>query len=289
MVGGFGQPKSFHVFLQRPVHRDYLKGGSEVVEKLRGVAVIVSILSGPGDGARQEVLEAATQAGVKRFYPSTNGFTQLYRAPGKPGAYTRPLELQGELRHAHQASARCLAGEREYTFIGAGNIVDMKCNGTITEPCWCPWTQDRASYEVSVIGTGDAPMDWSYRKDLARYTVASLAKPGLSKNTQLNVPSDTLSQNDMVELFRKYAGAKGRTVAVRKLWMDDGHRFIANEAEAPAEIAANSGIPVDFIGRPPPLSVQEAFFKKERHWHLFPEVKKTTFEDYLKERSGELD
>ncbi|TFY60170.1 hypothetical protein EVJ58_g5316 [Rhodofomes roseus] len=212
--------------LRRPVHRDYLKDGSEVVEKLRGVAVIVSILSGPGDGARQEVLEAATQAG----------------------------------------------------------------NGTITEPCWCPWTQDRASYEVSVIGTGDAPMDWSYRKDLARYTVASLAKPGLSKNTQLNVPSDTLSQNDMVELFRKYAGAKGRTVAVRKLWMDDGHRFIANEAEAPAEIAANSGIPVEFIGRPPPpLSVQEAFFKKERHWHFFPEVKKTTFEDYLKERFGELD
>ena len=42
---------------------DCLKGGEELVEKLRGIDAIVSIVSGPADVIHYELLEAAVKAG----------------------------------------------------------------------------------------------------------------------------------------------------------------------------------------------------------------------------------
>ncbi|KZT64925.1 NAD(P)-binding protein [Daedalea quercina L-15889] len=268
------------------VHCDYLKGGDEVLENLRGVDAIVSILSGMADVFHYELLELAIQAGVKRFYPAAYGFTQLYRTPGEQGARLHALWNYREIFRQHiKLHPAVLAGKIEYTFIGSGDIWDM-----VTEPFWCPWTQDRDAYEVAVIDTGDAPIDWSHRADIARYVAASLAKPELSANAELNLPSATISQNEMVALFRKYTAPKGRSVSVRKFSLDDVHRFIADQSLAPPEITANTLIPVDFYLI---VKCNEALgqFRRnqwECHWQLFPEVKRTTFEDYMKERFGEL-
>lgn len=62
---------------------------------------------------------------------------------------------------------------------------------------------------MPVVADGDALADWSSRKDIARYVVATLAKPAISANAMLNFPSATFSQNTIVELLRKYAGARG--------------------------------------------------------------------------------
>lgn len=42
---------------------DYLRGGNELVEKLRGVDAIVSVISGSADVIHYELLEAAVKAG----------------------------------------------------------------------------------------------------------------------------------------------------------------------------------------------------------------------------------
>lgn len=46
---------------------DYLKGGDELVENLRGVDAIVSVISGPADVIYYELLEAAVKAGQSPF------------------------------------------------------------------------------------------------------------------------------------------------------------------------------------------------------------------------------
>ncbi|KZT71757.1 hypothetical protein DAEQUDRAFT_749776 [Daedalea quercina L-15889] len=115
-----------------------------------------------------------------------------------------------------------------------------------TEPFWCPWDQDVDTYNVPVAGDGGALADWSCRKDVARYVVATLAKPALSANAVLNFPSVTMSQNAMVELLRKYAGAKGHKVTVRYFSAEQAHRFVADASQAPQEIAKSSAIPADF-------------------------------------------
>ena len=45
------------------VNCDYMKGGDELVEKLRGVDAIVSIIGGSADVIHYELLEAAVKAG----------------------------------------------------------------------------------------------------------------------------------------------------------------------------------------------------------------------------------
>lgn len=135
-----------------------------------------------------------------------------------------------------------------------------------------------------MVGDGDTLADWSHIEDIARYTVATLSKPSLSVNAHLNFPSETISQNAMVDLLRKYA--KGREVHVKYFSQEDAHKFAANPEEAPKEIGVNSRIPVDFYFVV--KSIQgSGQFRRPRwdcHWDLFPEVKRTTFEEYLQER-----
>ncbi|TFY60103.1 hypothetical protein EVJ58_g5353 [Rhodofomes roseus] len=267
------------------VQCDYPKGGDDLVEKLRGVDALVSALSGGGYPAHYTLLEAAIKAGVKRFYPSEYGFHHLYRAPGDPGSRVVPLWDEKERFILHmKLHPDVLAGNIEYTLVGAGDLWDQP-----TEPFWCPWDKDIDTYDVPVVGDGDALADWSCRKDVARYVVASLAKPAVSANAVLNFPSVTMSQNAMVELLRKYAGAKGRTVTVRRFSADDAHRFAADASAAPQEIAESSNIPVDFYFVVKSIQGSGTFRRPtwECHWDLFPEVKRTTFEDYLKEKFGQ--
>ncbi|KAH9920129.1 uncharacterized protein B0H18DRAFT_957183 [Fomitopsis serialis] len=279
-----GDRHKHHARLQ-VVQCDYPKGGDDLVENLCGVDALVSVLNGGGYAAHYILLDAAIKAGVKRFYPSEYGHHNLYRAPGDAGSRLLPLWDEKERFIMHlKLHPDVLAGKLEYTLVGAGDVWDQP-----PEPFWCPWDQDVDTYDVPVVGDGDALADWSSRKDIAHYVVATLAKPALSANAVLNFPSETISQNAMVELLRKYAGAKGRKVTVRHFSADDAHRFAADASAAPQEIAKSSAIPVDFYFVVKCLQGSGTFRRTpwECHWDLFPEVKRTTFEEYLKEKFGE--
>ena len=157
-----------------------------------------------------------------------------------------------------------------------------------TEPFWCPWEQDQDTYDVPIVGDGDAPADWSHTRDVARYVVATLNQPTLSANATLNFPSETFSQNAIVDLMRKYV--HGREVHPLIFTAEEAHRYAANADEAPKDIAPNTNIPVDFYFVVKIIQGSGTFRQPrwECHWDLFPEVKRTTFEEYLKERFGGL-
>ncbi|OBZ68663.1 Phosphomutase-like protein 3 [Grifola frondosa] len=259
---------------------DYAKGGSALVECLRGVDAIVSVLNGPGVAAQYSILDAAIEAGVRRIYPSEFGFHQAYRAPGDPGARIMPLWDEKERFAQHLKLHPAVdSGKITYTFIGAGDLWDQK-----PELFWCPWAQDLDSYSVPIVGDGDALADWSDARDVANYVVASLSKPSLSVNTHLNFPSETFSQNAIVDLMRKYV--RGREVHPLIFTAEEAHRYAANADEAPKNIAPNTNIPVDFYFVVKIIQGSGTFRRPrwECHWDLFPEVKRTTFEEYLKER-----
>ncbi|KAI0923220.1 hypothetical protein AcV7_005796 [Taiwanofungus camphoratus] len=264
------------------VNLDYSKGGQVLEDRLHGVDVVVSVLNGPGIASQYQILDAAVKVGVKRFYPSEYGFHQLYRAPGDPGARIMPVWDDKERFAQHlKLHPAVEAGKLQYTFIGAGDLYDQE-----PEPFWCPWAQDLESYDVPVVGDGDAPAHWSNRRDIANYVVAILSQPTISANATLNFPSETLSQNAMVQLLRRYA--KGRDVRVRHFSLDEAHRFVAKPEEAPKDIQPNSKIPVDFYFVVKSIQGSGTFRRSrwECHWDLFPEVQRTTFEQYMKERFG---
>ncbi|PCH39995.1 NAD(P)-binding protein [Wolfiporia cocos MD-104 SS10] len=263
----------------RMVECDYPKGGPEMVDHLRGVDAVVSVLNGPGVAAQYIILDAAIDAGVKRFYPSEYGFHHAYRAPGDPGARIAPLWDEKERFAIHL---------KLHPAVETGKIEYIHSLEPKPEPFWCPWAQDCETYQVPIVGDGDTVADWSCTNDIARYVVATLSKPHLSANVYLNFPSETISQNAMVELFRKYA--KGRKVDVRSFSLDDAHRSVANPDAAPKEIGEQSAIPVNFYFIVKSIQGSGTFRRPrwECHWNLFPEVRRSTFEDYVKERFGPL-
>ncbi|KZT09365.1 uncharacterized protein LAESUDRAFT_756989 [Laetiporus sulphureus 93-53] len=227
------------------IELEYSKEGTALAQHLRGVDAIVSVASGPGILAQYWILNAATEADVRRVYPSEYGFHQAHRAPGDPGARIIPISL--ELWDEKERFAEHLklhpaveAGNLEYTFIGAGDLYDQIPDRAFL----VPWTSDCEFYEVPVVGNRNARADWSCTRDVACYVVVTPIKPAISANAYLNFPSEMLSQHAMVELFRKYA--RRRKVDVRHFSMDEAHRFIAQPQGAPQQIAMNSSIPVDF-------------------------------------------
>ncbi|EMD40117.1 hypothetical protein CERSUDRAFT_81414 [Gelatoporia subvermispora B] len=267
----------------RVVHNDYMQKGPELAKALNGIDAVVSALSGPAVAAQYHIFNSAINAGVRRFYPSEFGFHHPYSAPGDPGARILPLWFEKEQFTTHAKLHPAVEeGKIAYTFIGAGDLYNQP-----QEPFWCPWVQDRDLYQVPVVGNPDALVDWSNIDDIARYTVATLSKPELSINATLNFPSETMSQKTMVDLFARYA--KGREVTVRHFSSNDAHHFAARPEEAPKEIAENSLIPVDFFFVVKCIQGSGTFRRSrwECHWDLFPEVQRTTFEEYLKERFPE--
>lgn len=150
--------------------------------------------------------------------------------------------------------------------------------------------EESAMADQDVVGSGDALIDWSLRMDVARYVAATLTKPELSANAELNLPSVTISQNEMLAQFRKYAGARGKDVKERRIAMDDVHRYIKDVSLAPKDLTQNTQISVDFYFIVKCNEAQGLFRRNqwECHWSLFPEVKRTSFEGYLEERFGDL-
>ncbi|EPT04680.1 hypothetical protein FOMPIDRAFT_1045943 [Fomitopsis schrenkii] len=172
-----------------------------------------------------------------------HGFHQLYRTPGPPDdpdSHDTHDDHDAPLNNNKNGFLHpdLLSGRNPYTLVGAGDIWDQS-----TEPFWRPWETrlDTDVYEVPVVT--DAPV--------------------LSANAALHPPSAAVSQNTIVELFRRHAGARGRKVTVRYFSAEDAHRFVKDESMAPPEIAHHTAIPVDFIrgsgtftGRRPPWECQ---------------------------------
>jgi hypothetical protein len=219
--------------------------------------------------------------GVKRFIPSEFGSPHTYRTPGKPGSWLHPMwdekELFNEQLQLHPAVD---AGKITYTVIGSGDFYDQA-----REEIWCPWMQDKDTYILTIVGDPDALVDWSNLADNGQYVAAVLAAADRTANKILNFVSWTGSQAAFGDVLRKYA--PGRKVQTRNISLDDARRFVADPDSIPKDIKdAPTAIQIDFwftvrtiqgegLGRRPRAQIHNA---------IFPEVKPTTFEDYIKSR-----
>ncbi|KAK5120051.1 hypothetical protein LTR85_006532 [Meristemomyces frigidus] len=248
-------------------------------EELEGVNAIVSALNGPAQNSQPMIQDAAAEAGVKRFYPSEYGFHKLYRKPDSDWAYLHPLwDMKEKLIENALHHPAIDSGEMSYTVIGCGDFYNQD-----REKVWCPWTQrepEGGEYVLHVVGSPDAKADYTYIDDFAQFLTATLCEPEKSENAHLNYVSDTISNNEIAALLEKYTGKKAK---IQTLSEDDQHKIVKQPDAAPQELRA-SAFPVDFW-----MLVKgaqgEGMFRRPKgqvHNHLFPDVKPTTFDDYLR-------
>jgi hypothetical protein len=218
--------------------------------------------------------------GVKRFIPSEFGFHHTFRTPEEPGACIHPMWNEEAFKEKMQLHPAVESGKITYTLIGAGDFHEQA-----REEFWRPWMQDRPSYTLPIVDDPDVPVDWSCIADNGRYVAAVLAAPDRTANRFPNFPSWTAPQAAFADVLR--AHAPGRSVEIRHFSLDEARRCVKNPESAPKEVQ-DSPFPADFWfnvkmiqgegrGRRP---------RTEAHNNMFPEVKPTTFEDFLKQRKG---
>lgn len=171
------------------------------------------------------------------------------------------------------------SGKMTYTLIGCGDFYNQD-----REKVWCPWTQkDVDSYTFHIIGDPDAKADFTHLDDFAAYLVATLCEPGKSENATLNFPSDHISHNEIAALLQRYSG---RSVKKDLISHGEMHRIVADPSQAPRELQGASSFPVDFWFLVKGIQGEGRFWrpKGQTHNHLFPEVQRTTFEQYFQQR-----
>ncbi|RMZ04927.1 hypothetical protein D0862_05140 [Hortaea werneckii] len=249
-------------------------------DQLKGVDAVVCALNGKALESQPLIQDAAADVGVKRFYPSEYGFHAVYRKPGDEWGYVHPIwDMKNRLLESAVHHDAIQDGDMSYTVIGCGDFYDQE-----DEPIWCPWTQEypeRNIYTLHVVGSPEAKAQYTHKDDFARFLVATLCEPEKSENATLNFVSDEVSHRQIAQMLEKLTGRQAK-IEIRS--ESDVHNIVKDPSKAPEKLRENSALPVDFCFIVKAAQSQSRFRrpKGEIHNHLFPHVKPTTFEKYLR-------
>lgn len=173
-----------------------------------------------------------------------------------------------------------------YTLIGCGDFYNQP-----REKLWCPWAQpDLDEYRLPIVGNPDARINFTHIDDFAAFLVQTLLHPQLSENKTLNFVSDTRSYTQIAELLERYSKKK---VVKHVMPLEVVHRVIADPANVPEELgygpsSGKSANPVDFWFLVRSVQGEGRFVRPpgEISNGLFPTVRVTKFEDYLRDIFG---
>ncbi|KAI6800074.1 NAD(P)-binding protein [Hortaea werneckii] len=249
-------------------------------DQLKGIDAVVCALNGKALEVQPLIQDAAADVGVKRFYPSEYGCHAVYRKPGDEWGYVHPIwDTKNKLLESAVHHDAIQDGDMSYTVIGCGDFYDKE-----NEPMWCPWTQEfpeRNVYTLHVVGSPQTKAQYTHTDDFARFLVATLCEPEKSENATLNFVSDEVSHGQIAQMLEKFTG---RETKIEMHSESDVHNIVKDPSRAPEKLRENSALPVDFCFIVKAAQSQSRFRrpKGEIHNHLFPNVKPTTLEQYLR-------
>ena len=165
---------------------DY-KNKSNLVAALQGVEVVISAVGGAALGEQILLIEAAKEAGVKRFYPGEFG--------GDPanGGKSVLFDVKRDIFEVLKKSGL------EWTFI---------INGLFLEYLYSPFLGvDVANNKITFVGTKDTKLSYTALKDIGAFTAESINNP-ISKNAVIKVVGETISYGQIAETIEKSTGKK---------------------------------------------------------------------------------
>ncbi|KAJ3018848.1 UNVERIFIED_CONTAM: hypothetical protein HDU68_010959 [Siphonaria sp. JEL0065] len=181
------------------IRLDVSKDRSETVNALKGINAVVSFQF--ADGESQDEVKAfiddCVTAGVKRFVPNVFGVD--YFVNNLP--WLRP---RAEI-HAHLESSAI-----EYTEIVNGFFADVT-NLSHPSILGINWETMTAKYHGPIA---DAPISFTFRKDVADLVILALKNPNVSRNKVLRVQGDRKSVNEIIGLYERVSGLTFEKVGV---------------------------------------------------------------------------
>ncbi|KAL5095314.1 hypothetical protein Trisim1_000090 [Trichoderma cf. simile WF8] len=160
-------------------------------------AVVSAVAAGPPIAAQKVMVDAAIQAGVKRFIPSEYGSSSIDQPLEDFKKLMAPkTELIGYLREKSQ-----LHPQFTWTCLSGGALLDMG----IPNGVWGFSLSDRTA---TIFDTGEARFDSTTIPAMTRSVVSVLQKPADSGNKYLQIRSFTVSQSEILAALEDITQSK---------------------------------------------------------------------------------
>ncbi|KAK9103027.1 hypothetical protein Sjap_020281 [Stephania japonica] len=241
-----------------------------LVHAVKQVDIVISALSSSNTSMvatqlQQKIIDAIKEAGnVKRFIPAEFCID--------PATMVHDLEPARSLNLRMMDVRKAIVNAKiPYTSIAAncfaGYFVPNLCQlGTLLPP------KDK----VSIFGDGNAKAIYLDEDDIATYTIKTIDDPRtINKTLHLMPPNNTLSQNELVNTWEKLFGKKLEKITISAesylATMKGAHHLI--------QFGISHNYPIFYKGYLRSIELKEG---DEEATMLYPDVKYTTVEEYLK-------
>lgn len=242
-----------------------------LVEAVKQVDVVICTMSGVHFRSHNilmqlKLVDAIREAGnVKRFLPSEFGIDPARMENAlEPGRVTfdEKMVVRRAIEEAKipftYVSANCFAG------YFAGNLSQM---GTLLPP----------KEKVCIFGDGDVKVVFMDEDDIATYTIKTIDDPRtLNKTVYLRPPENILTHRQLVEIWEKLSGKQLEKVHIA----NDQFLATIKEMDYAGQVGVGHFHHIFYEGCLTNFEIGEG---QEEASKLYPEVKYTRMDDYLKQ------
>ncbi|KAH8649785.1 hypothetical protein BX600DRAFT_489822 [Xylariales sp. PMI_506] len=213
------------------VQVDY-ESAESLVNALRGHDAVICTLNGTAAKDHRPIIDAAIQAGVKRFVPSVFG-----SFPTDPKAHQA---LKFTIPYADTQKyliEKAEDGVLEYTIFSVGAFLDL----VFVYPILLDWKNRSAQ----LFDGGKQPVSMSSLTTVGKTIAAALLRPEVSRNRNLFVHDTSISQIKLLEMAKKHSKGEWTEINVdgdseyqRALVAAEGADIFDPSASFPLVVAA---------------------------------------------------
>jgi len=233
---------------------------ASIVHAFHGIDAVVSTVGGPLFAKQTILIDAAVEAGVKRFIPSEFGVSEL--DPALKGE----VFLQPKAETFHHLQELAKHGKITYTAIATGPFFDWGLQVGFLQ-------FDLKTHEAVYYDEGKPHITFSNTNDIALWVALTLQHPEKTENKYLQLGTFVATQVEIFEALEKVSGHK---------WHVKAHKTTA-EAKQLAKEALAKGDEQTFFYQ----TLFDIIFSGRGSYaikdtEIFPEYKSETLEETLK-------
>jgi phenylcoumaran benzylic ether reductase len=197
------------------LHDGDLKRYDTLLAACKAVDNVVSTIGGTDIGEEPTLIKAVKEAKVKRFIPSDFGLDPAATGPGSCVLFDAKAAM-------HQAIK---AASIPYTFVHSNGFFSywVRTLGDLTKLMGSALPPS----DVNIYGDGTVKGAFASIADIATVTARALNDPNM-QNKEVRIIANTLSQNELVDLWQKQSG---KSVKKSRVSAQDLEKIIASSTK----------------------------------------------------------
>lgn len=164
---------------------------SSLTEAMKGKDVVICTITSSAIPEQKVIIDAAIQAGVKRFIPADFGALST-----DPGAKDLPIHVSvTQIRQ--YLSEKAEDGQIDYTVFSNGLFLELIFS--------FPFVFDYANRKVELIDNGENPFSVTTVASIGKVVANALKNPEGTKNRIIFIHDMTVTQAQLVRLVKKHS------------------------------------------------------------------------------------